>query len=126
MYNLTTIANKIKVGNADTWNGCFPSDNTFQIPTKKAIEDGFPYPIKVIDLVDYSRYLIVVRTDAYPLIWLYYSIKHKAGMYYHFKFTPLVYWLLRNKLNNGYDFAPGREIGGLFNMIKLFVAYKMK
>lgn len=82
------------------------------------------FQYKEITRLDFARHSICVRTDVYPLAFLFWNFIYKAELLNH-NLQCKVFSLLKNRFNNGEDFVPSCQfIGGWKSMIKHFVAYK--
>lgn len=111
-----------------TANECpvnIPDDVPFQISAMYVHHHGFPYPCKVLDILDYQRNYVCIRTDIYPLMWvLWFAVKKLIDFDYFLR--GRTYWFFRNVLNGGDDFVPANQfVGGWKGILKHFVRYKL-
>lgn len=102
-----------------------PDNVPFQISVMHVHHNGFPYPCKVLDLIDYQRKYICIRTDVYPLIWMFWLGVKKLGDFDYF-LRGQTYWFLKNFGNGGNDFVPANQVcGGWKGIFKHFITYKL-
>jgi hypothetical protein len=54
--------------------------------------------------IDYSRKVVAIRADAYPLLWMWYWFKVFVIYDAWEKLNQALYFFLRDRLNSGVDF----------------------
>lgn len=75
---------------------------------------------------DFSRKIICVNTETYPLIWLFWWLFYQLEVL-NYKLQSLAFHVLKDWFNGGADFVPRHTLVGHWNsMIKHFIGYKLQ
>lgn len=111
----------------DELNYIAPTDLPFRISINHHHYCSLPFTYKLLPVMDddFQRIVYAVRTDVYPLIWLFWRVIAKLE-FLNWLLKSKVYFTLL-KLNNDSDYIPHNQlVGGYFSILTYFLKAKLK